>query len=261
MPGGIRRCEHEHAFVGVLHAIEFRQELVDQMPACAVPHVAAGRAQRVYFVEKQDAGFVIPSLLKQLVQVFLTLSDPHVEDVADANGEEVCLDLAGCRARQMGFSASWRAIHQNASANRLAVRFVKFSVCQWMNNLDPAFRRPGRFDRILFVPPPDAKARSEILRVLLRGKPVADIDCDHVAKKCDAFSGADLKALIDVAIEAKLREAMKDGIPKPLTTKDLTAAAGTIKPTTKEWFSTARNYALYANQGGAYDDVLKYMKL
>jgi hypothetical protein len=54
---------------------------------------------------------------------------------------------------------------------------------------------------------------------------------------------------------------MRDGIPKPITTKDLIAAAATVKPTTREWFSTARNYALYANQGGAYDEVLKYMKL
>jgi hypothetical protein len=36
-------------------------------------------------------------------------------------------------------------------------------------------------------------------------------------------------------------------------------AAGILKPTTREWFATARNYALYANQGGAYDDILKFI--
>jgi len=128
-------------------------------------------------------------------------------------------------------------------------------------HLDSAFRRPGRFDRILFVPPPDAPARASILRLHCRGKPVEEIDYDHVAKKTDNFSGADLKALLDVAIEAKLREAIKAGVPKPLTTKDLAAAASTLKPTTKEWFATARNYALYSNQGGIYDDILQYMKL
>jgi SpoVK/Ycf46/Vps4 family AAA+-type ATPase len=128
-------------------------------------------------------------------------------------------------------------------------------------HLDPAFRRPGRFDRILFVPPPDQTARAQILRVLIKGKPVADIDYDHIAKKTDAFSGADLKALIDQTIEAKLRDAMRDGVPKPIATKDLMAAIPTVRPSTREWFSTARNYALYANQGGAYDEVLKYMKL
>src|SRR5262245_50913652 len=80
-------------------------------------------------------------------------------------------------------------------------------------------------------------------------------------KKTDQFSGADLKAVIDVAIEKKLREAMKEGVPKPLSTKDLAGAAATLKPTTKEWFATARNYALYSNQGGIYDDILQHLKL
>lgn len=128
-------------------------------------------------------------------------------------------------------------------------------------HLDPAFRRPGRFDRILFVPPPDAAARAAILRILCRGKPSQDVDYDKLAKKTDGFSGADLKAVVDVAVEDKLREAMKEGRPKPLTTRDLTSAAATIRPSTKEWFATARNYALYSNQGGVYDDILKYLKM
>jgi hypothetical protein len=75
------------------------------------------------------------------------------------------------------------------------------------------------------------------------------------------LSGADLKALVDVAIEAKLRDAMKTGVPKPMIQKDLVAAAAVCKPTTKEWFATARNYALYSNQGGLYDDILVHLKL
>jgi SpoVK/Ycf46/Vps4 family AAA+-type ATPase len=128
-------------------------------------------------------------------------------------------------------------------------------------HVDAAFRRPGRFDRILFVPPPDTAARASILHVMLKGKPQETLDLDHVAKKTDAFSGADLKAVVDQAIELKLREAMKAGVPKPLTTKDLIGAAAAIKPSTREWFSTARNYALYSNQGGTYDDILKYLKM
>ncbi len=128
-------------------------------------------------------------------------------------------------------------------------------------HLDSAFRRPGRFDRILFVPPPDAQARAAILRLQCRGKPIEEIDFDHIAKKTDHFSGADLKAVVDVAIERKLQEAMKAGVPKPLSTKDIAAAAGTLKPTTREWFATARNYALYSNQGGIYDDILGFLNL
>jgi AAA+ superfamily predicted ATPase len=128
-------------------------------------------------------------------------------------------------------------------------------------HLDSAFRRPGRFDRVLFVPPPDAAARASILRLQCKGKPMDEIDFDQVGKKTESFSGADLKAVVDVAIEGKLQEALRTGIPRPLTTKDLAAASGTLKPTTKEWFATARNYALYSNQGGIYDDILKHLKL
>jgi len=128
-------------------------------------------------------------------------------------------------------------------------------------HLDSAFRRPGRFDRVLFVPPPDAPARASVLRLQCKGKPLEDVDFDQLGKKTGDFSGADLKAVVDVAVERKLSEALKTGFPKPLTTKDLAAAATSLKPTTKEWFATARNYALYSNQGGIYDDILQYLKM
>ncbi|MEO0457326.1 MAG: AAA family ATPase [Cyanobacteria bacterium P01_A01_bin.114] len=128
-------------------------------------------------------------------------------------------------------------------------------------HLDSAFRRPGRFDRVLFVPPPDAVGRAQILRLQCQGKPVEDIDFEHVSQKTDKFSGADLKALIDLAVEAKLQEAIRSGIPKPLETRDLVKAAGGVKPSTGEWFMTARNYAIHANQDGIYDEILQYLKL
>ncbi|MBX9692465.1 MAG: AAA family ATPase [Cyanobacteria bacterium] len=128
-------------------------------------------------------------------------------------------------------------------------------------HVDPAFRRPGRFDRIIFVPPPDAQARAACLRVMLKGKPIENIDFEHLAKKTERFSGADIKAMIDQAIEEKIQNAMREGVPKPLTTKDLEKAAKSVKPSTAEWFATARNYALYANESGLYDDILKYLKI
>ncbi len=128
-------------------------------------------------------------------------------------------------------------------------------------HLDSAFRRPGRFDRILFVPPPDTPARAAILRLQLRGKPIDDVDFDAVAKKTPEFSGADLKAVVETAVEAKLREAMKSGKIQPLATRDLLAAAKTHKASTRDWFETARNHALYSNQSGLYDDILTYLNI
>jgi SpoVK/Ycf46/Vps4 family AAA+-type ATPase len=172
--------------------------------------------------------------------------------------------LAASRA-DMRTSAGRHLINQflseldGVSANNEGILILAATNAPW--HVDPAFRRPGRFDRILFVPPPDAPARSSILRIMLAGKPQEDLDLDGIAKKADGFSGADLKGLVDQAIEKKLQQAIKEGAPKPLVTKDLHAALGAVKASTREWFATARNYALYSNQGGTYDDILKYMKL
>jgi transitional endoplasmic reticulum ATPase len=128
-------------------------------------------------------------------------------------------------------------------------------------HLDPAFRRPGRFDRILFVPPPDQPARSAILRLQLKGRPVDSVDFETLAKKSEGFSGADLKAIVDTAVEEKLRAAMKSGQMQPLRTGDLADAIKRHRPTARDWFETARNYALYANQSGLYDDILAHLKI
>ena len=128
-------------------------------------------------------------------------------------------------------------------------------------HLDQAFRRPGRFDNILFVPPPDQDARTAILKILLREKPVLEIDYLSLSKKTYGFSGADLKAVVDRAVENTLREAIKRGHTVQLTTRDLTKAIKQVRPSTREWFNTARNYAMYSNQSGLYDDILSYLNL
>lgn len=126
-------------------------------------------------------------------------------------------------------------------------------------HLDNAFKRPGRFDRVIFVPPPDDAARVEIMKLAMKGKPQEEIDYKKIARGTADFSGADLNAVVDSAIESKLQEALKTGRPKPITTADLLSAIKTRKATTLEWFATARNHALYSNEGGDYDAILQYL--
>jgi SpoVK/Ycf46/Vps4 family AAA+-type ATPase len=128
-------------------------------------------------------------------------------------------------------------------------------------HLDAAFRRPGRFDRIIFVEPPDEAGRASILKVLLKDKPAKEVEIDKIAKISKDFSGADLQSLIDHTVEDKLRESFKTGKIEPISTKDLMNALKRVIPSTKEWFTTARNYALYANESGLYDDILKYLNI
>ena len=128
-------------------------------------------------------------------------------------------------------------------------------------HLDPAFRRPGRFDRILFVPPPDESARRAIIEVIARNKPVTTLDLAKLAAKTKDFSGADLKAMFDLTIERLMAQAMQEGRVVPVGTGDLLASVKQLRPSTRAWFESARNYALYANQGGFYDDILDHLGL
>jgi transitional endoplasmic reticulum ATPase len=126
-------------------------------------------------------------------------------------------------------------------------------------HLDPAFRRPGRFDRVIFVPPPDEAAREAIVQILARDKPVKRLDVKAIARRTKDFSGADLRSLFDIATERALSRAMKEGRLVPLATEDLLHASKGMTPSTRAWLENAKNYALYANQAGFYDDVLTFL--
>ncbi|HZT79087.1 MAG TPA: ATP-binding protein [Gemmataceae bacterium] len=234
-------------------------------PGCGKTHLARATAGEV------QAGFLAVGI-NDVLEMWIGQSERNLHELFEqARSHRPCVlffdevDALGASRSDMRHSAGRQLINQflaeldGIKGENEGVLILAATNAPW--HLDSAFRRPGRFDRILFVPPPDGPARAAILRILSRGKPQDALDFDYLAKKTDGFSGADLKAVVDVAVEKKLREAFKSGVPQPLTTKDLLAAAGTIRPSTKEWFATARNYALYANQGGLYDDILKYLKL
>jgi transitional endoplasmic reticulum ATPase len=234
-------------------------------PGCGKTHLARATAGEI------KAGFLAVGI-HDVLDMWIGQSERNLHELFDqARRSAPCVlffdevDALGASRSDMRQSSARQLINQFLSeldgvqSSNEGVLVLAATNAPW--HLDSAFRRPGRFDRILFVPPPDAAARASILRVLLRGKPCGEIDFDHLAKKSDQFSGADLKGAIDQAIEEKLRAAIKTGTPSPLTTKDLAAALPKVKPTTREWFSSAKNYALYSNQGGLYDDILKYLKL
>ena len=78
--------------------------------------------------------------------------------------------------------------------------------------LDPALRRPGRFDREIEIPPPDKRARREILAVHTRNMPLDDdVDLDKIAEMTHGYTGADLAALVKEAAMTALRRFIKEG--------------------------------------------------
>ena len=126
--------------------------------------------------------------------------------------------------------------------------------------VDSALRRPGRFDRILFVPPPDLEARVEILQLHMAGRPIEQIDYPRIARGMEKFSGADIRSVCEIAADGVIQEIMKSGQMRSIGTNDVLLALKKVRPSTLEWISTAKNYATYSNDSGAYDDILDFFK-
>jgi AAA+ superfamily predicted ATPase len=127
-------------------------------------------------------------------------------------------------------------------------------------DVDTALRRPGRFDRTLLVLPPDAPARAAILRYHMGERPAEGVDLRWVAEKTDGHSGADLAHVVESAAEMAMEESIASGRPRPIRQDDFKRALKDIKPSTRPWFEVARNYAMFANEGGMYDDLLEYLR-
>ncbi|HEY3518313.1 MAG TPA: ATP-binding protein, partial [Gammaproteobacteria bacterium] len=127
--------------------------------------------------------------------------------------------------------------------------------------VDPAFRRPGRFDRVVFIPPPDQEARASILALLLAERPTAgDIDVRTLAERTSGFSGADLRELVETGVDEAIEESLDASETVPLKMEHLKAALQERRATTIEWLTTARNYARYSNESGQYDEVLEFLE-
>ena len=127
-------------------------------------------------------------------------------------------------------------------------------------DVDAALRRAGRFDRVVLVLPPDVPAREAILAKHMAGRPASDIDIAGMARQTAHFSGADLAHLCESATELAMEEALRSGTARPVTMAEFKKALKDVRPSTRPWFDLARNYAMFANEGGMYDDLLAYIK-
>jgi SpoVK/Ycf46/Vps4 family AAA+-type ATPase len=127
-------------------------------------------------------------------------------------------------------------------------------------DIDSALRRPGRLDRMLLVLPPDDAGRESVLRHHLQDRPIAGIDVRKLASRTRGFSGADLAHLCDAAAEAALLDSVQSGTARMIQMTDFDNALTEIKPSTGAWFETAKNVAMFANESGEYDELVKYLR-
>jgi SpoVK/Ycf46/Vps4 family AAA+-type ATPase len=146
----------------------------------------------------------------------------------------------------------------SATSNNDGVYVLGATNAPW--DVDPALRRPGRFDRMIFVGLPDAQARAAIAQFHLRDRPLSGIDLTSIAKRTEGFSGADLAHVCDTATQLAMADSVRSGQVRPVTMADVDAAIAQIRPSAGPWFETARNVVEFSNSEGTYDDLAKYLR-
>ena len=127
-------------------------------------------------------------------------------------------------------------------------------------DVDPALRRPGRFDKLIFVMPPDVKARKEIFILKMKGRPTEKIDYMELAKRTELYSGADIENVVELAAENVINSIMKTGVEREIAMKDLLMAIESTKPSTIDWLKTIETYIKYGNNNSLFRDVDQYLK-
>ncbi|RFA21778.1 ATP-binding protein [Subtercola boreus] len=127
-------------------------------------------------------------------------------------------------------------------------------------DVDPALRRPGRFDRTVLVLPPDEEARESIFRYHLQHRPVEGIELKPLARASAGLSGADIAYVCEVAAERALMDSATTGSLRLIGMTDVTDALAEVSPSTSSWLDSARNVVLFGDDDGTYTELKAYLK-
>ena len=218
-----------------------------------------------------DANFY-PIGISDVLQQYLGNSERALHEIFEvARRNAPCVlffdevDALGMRRANMRGDSGHRTVvnallaeTDPATSDNTGVYVIGATNAPW--DVDPALRRPGRFDRVIFVGLPDSEARAEIARIHLRERPVTGIDLKSIAARTDGFSGADLAHVCDTATQLAMADSARSGQVRPISMSDINAAIDQMRPSTSQWFDLARNVVEFGNRDGAYDDLAKYMR-
>jgi AAA+ superfamily predicted ATPase len=233
-------------------------------PGCGKTFVARAVAGEL------GARFITVSFA-DLIDMFVGRSERNIHELFEvARRNSPCVvfldevDAIGQKRSQLRNTPMRSAVNQllleldDVASDNTGVFLLAATNHPW--DVDSALRRPGRFDRTLLVLPPDGPAREGVFRYHLRERPVAGIDLAKLSRLTDGYSGADIAHVCETAAERALLDSVRSGEPRLIGQADLEAAVGEVRPSLGTWFETARNVALFANEGGAYDDLVAYLR-
>ncbi|MGH1485277.1 MAG: ATP-binding protein [Cellvibrionaceae bacterium] len=138
------------------------------------------------------------------------------------------------------------------------ILFLSASNMPW--DVDTAMKRPGRFSRQIFVPPPDQEAKTRIVQLKLHNLPVDDFDIETFVKQLRLFSGADIDGLIEKTKELVIEQVIETGNERNITLNDFQRTLSGIIPSTEDWLRTAKNLVKFSGADRSYQDVEMYLK-
>ncbi len=263
----------EQSFLGPLRNPELRRAYGAQLqgglllwgpPGCGKTFLARAVAGEL------GAQFV-PVGLHQVLDMWLGNSEKQLHELFEmARRNTPCvlffdeLDAIGHSRMDLGRSSARNVVAQllveldGVESSNDGIFVIGATNQPW--DVDPALRRPGRFDRTVLLLPPDVPARSAIFRYHLRHRPLGPVDFDELGAASEGMSGADIRLVCQDAAERALGEAVRTSTIQPIGMDQLRAALAATRPSTAAWLESARNHVRYANDSGDYDELGAYLR-
>jgi transitional endoplasmic reticulum ATPase len=125
-------------------------------------------------------------------------------------------------------------------------------------DVDPALRRPGRFSKLLFLPPPDLESRKQIFKLGTKDRPLeSNIDFESLARKTDGYSSADIIQICDEAADVPLEEALEGKPPRMINQSDFLAVIEKRKSSIIPWFRLANNQIKESGEQEEFSELLR----
>ena len=201
-----------------------------------IARAVAGEIEAAFFTLK-------PS---EIMSQWVGVAEQNMQQLfAEANGYPISvifmdeMEALAPRRRTSGSTVMQRVVPQLLAEldgfhkRQSALLFIGATNEPWA--IDGAILRPGRLDRLIYVPPPDTPARSRILELNLRDAPLAeDVDLAAIAAQTAGFSGADMAALARRARERVFTEAVHQGLARPIAKADFLAVLEEMGPSIPE---------------------------
>lgn len=128
-------------------------------------------------------------------------------------------------------------------------------------SVDPALRRPGRFSKMIFIPPPDQKAREEIFKLHTKNRHISDnVNFSELAERTEGYSAADISQICEEAADIPLREAIKGKEPRKITNEDFLRVISHRKSSLISWMKLAKRQLDHGMEQEVFEELSSVIK-